>query len=79
MHVNLLISPLGGLCLLHTAQEAMPLGSLIDLCCGFEGPGQVWANVNSKMLEALHDLIYLAVDGGGLRTTSKAQYYLLCL
>lgn len=48
-------------------------------CCGFEGPGQIWANVNSKMLEALHDLIYLAVDGGGLRTSSKAQYYLLCL
>lgn len=57
----------------------MPLGSLIDLCCGVEGPGQVWANVDSKMLEALHDLIYLAVDGDGLRTSSKAQDALLCL
>lgn len=77
MHVNLLISPWGGLCLLHTAQEAMPLGSLIDLCCGFEGPGQVWANDNSKMLEALHDLIYLAVDRGGLRTSSKSPLSLM--
>lgn len=57
----------------------MLLGSLIDLCCGVEGPGQVWANVDSKMLEALHDLIYLAVDGDGLRTSSKAQDDLLCL